>query len=499
MNIKTDTMTRHILIFLASAFITTEVLAQSYKIVDTDVTECYNASSIVSPPTTGQAFYGQDCNYNGNQPSYIDYGDGTISDNITGLMWEQDMGVKISYSDAFTKATNSNLGGHNDWRVPTIKELYSLAFFSGRCEGDYVADKFIDTNYFIHPIGDTNIGEREIDAQTWSSTQYTGLTMTGGDTTVFGYNFVDGRLKGYPKYDPQSGQPATMYFRLVRGNTAYGINNFSDNGDGTISDNATELMWEQSDDGTQKNWEASLSYCENLSLGSHTDWRMPNAKELHSIVDYSRSPDATNSPAIDPIFSCTSFLNPGNNLSYGYYWTSSPLKDGVNPFTDAAYICFGEAQGEMESPPNSGNFSLVDTHGAGAQRNDPKEKDSGTTYPSYWGPQGDIVYVDNFVRCVRDISTSNTGKADNNFDNLNICVFPNPTADFLTIKINQIERDEIKIELLDLAGKCISRTKIKPENTVAYFDIKTIVAGTYFIKVSNNRSNYINKVVITKN
>ena len=145
-----------------------------------------------------------------------------------------------------------------------------------------------------------------------------------------------------------------------------------DNGDGTISDNATDLMWEQSDDGTQKNWEVSLSYCENLSLGSHTDWRMPNAKELHSIVDYSRSPDATNSPAIDPLFSCTSFLNPNNNLSYGYYWTSSPLKDGVNPYTDAAYICFGEAQGEMESPPNSGNFSLVDTHGAGAQRNDPK-------------------------------------------------------------------------------------------------------------------------------
>ena len=53
--------------------------------------------------------------------------------------------------------------------------------------------------------------------------------MTGNEA-VFGYNFVDGRLKGYPKYKPQTGAANTMYFRLVRGSTAYGINNFVANG-----------------------------------------------------------------------------------------------------------------------------------------------------------------------------------------------------------------------------------------------------------------------------
>jgi len=378
----------------------------NYPIVDTDVSDFFDNSSIISTPTNGQVFYGQDAQYSGNQPSYTNNGDGTITDNVTGLMWEQDMGIKISYPDAFTKAANSNLGGYSDWRVPTIKELYSLANFTGRCFGDNAMHMFIDTNYFIQPIGNTSIGEREIDAQTWSSTQYVGLTM-GGDSTVFGYNFVDGRLKGYPKYDPPTFTTLkTMYFRLVRGNTQYGENNFSDNGNGTISDDATELMWQQADDGITRDWENSLSYCEGLSLGGHIDWHLPNAKELHSIVDYSRCPDVTSSAAIDPLFSCTSFNDPyGNPGQYGYYWTSSPLMDGPNPYTDAVYICFGEAQGQMEAPPNSGNYVLMDTHGAGAQRNDTKTG-LAANYPQYHGPQGDVVYVFNYSRCVRDFSNT---------------------------------------------------------------------------------------------
>ena len=381
--------------------------AQTYKIVDTGVTTHYSTDAIISATSSGDAFHGQDASYKGNQPSYTNNGDGTITDNITGLMWEEDMGEKISYTDALTKAKNSTLGGHTDWRVPTIKELYSLANFTGRCFGDDVIDKFIDTDYFKQPIGDESIGERQIDAQTWSSTVYTSTTM-GGDTTIFGYNFVDGRLKGYPKYDKRTGVARTMYFRLVRGNTAYGVNNFVDNGDGTITDKATGLMWQQADDGTTRNWENALSYAEDLTLAGHNDWRLPNAKELHSIVDYSRSPDATNSPAIDPLFSCTSFNNPEGNSTYGYYWTGSPLMDGTQPYSDAVYICFGEAQGQMTFPPTN-TPAIYDTHGAGASRNDPKEKASGTTYPTYWGPQGDIIYVNNYVRAVRTATVSIQG------------------------------------------------------------------------------------------
>ena len=368
-----------------------------YKIVDTGVKDFYNNTSVISKPSSSQAFYGQDASYLSNQPNYTDNGDGTITDNITGLIWEQDMGDKITFDEAFIKAKNSTLGDYTDWRVPTLKELYSLINFTGRVQGETAIDMFIDTNYFNQPIGDVNIGEREIDAQTWSSTAYVGLTMNA-DQTVFGVNFVDGRIKGYPKFKPASGADNEMYFRMVRGNAEYGENNYVDNGDGTISDVATGLMWQKADDGVSKDWEDALEYSENLELASFNDWRLPNAKELQSIVDYSRSPQTTNSPAINPIFETTEINYPNDNSGghYPFFWTSTTHLDGANPYSGAVYIAFGEGLGQM-------NGILLDVHGAGCQRSDPKSGDI-NDYPQYFGPQGDVRYVYNYVRAVRTIS-----------------------------------------------------------------------------------------------
>lgn len=74
---------------------------------------------------------------------------------------------------------------------------------------------YIDTLYFDQPLGNPELGEREIDAQTWSSTVYQGTTM-GHQKTVFGVNFIDGRIKGYPLL--KKGEENRMYFRMVRGN-----------------------------------------------------------------------------------------------------------------------------------------------------------------------------------------------------------------------------------------------------------------------------------------
>ena len=370
-------------------------LNYTYPIVDTEVKNFYTDFDITSIPSEGDAFYGQDANYSGNKPSYTNNEDGTITDNVTGLIWEKDMGEKITFEEAFSKAYESSLGGYTDWRVPSLKEVYSLILFTGQVKRAQAIDMFIDTDYFNQPLGDVIIGEREIDAQTWSSTEYVGLTMNG-DETVFGVNFVDGRIKGYPKYKKNTGNANTMYFRMVRDNTEYGKNKFVDNGDGTVSDNATGLMWQKADDGNGRNWEESLEYAENLELATYYDWRLPNAKELQSIVDYSRSPQTTQSPAIDPVFETTEINDPeGNSGQYPFFWSSTTHLDGANPYASAAYIAFGDGQGKM-------NGTLMDVHGAGCQRSDPKSGDN-NAYPQFFGPQGDVRYVYNFVRCVRDI------------------------------------------------------------------------------------------------
>lgn len=373
----------------------TKPVELSYRIPDTGVTDFYSNTEIIDEPSEGEPFYGQDATYQFNTPSYTDNNDGTITDNVTGLMWQKDMGEKMTYEEALEAAENCTLGGYDDWRIPTIKELYSLILFTGRSGGEKAGDRlFIDTDYFIQPLGDTEKGEREIDAQTWSSTIYTGKTMNNAET-IFGVNFVDGRIKGYPL--KKQNKENKMYFRFVRGNPEYGINKFVDNGDGTITDLATGLMWQKADSGMGMDWQDALEYAENLELAGYSDWRLPNAKELQSIVDYSRSPMATDSAAIDPIFEISEIRDMNGQKQYPYFWSSTTHLDGANPYSSAVYIAFGEAQGIM-------NGKLMDVHGAGAQRSDPKSGKP-EDYPSAFGPQGDIRMVYNYVRCVRNVDS----------------------------------------------------------------------------------------------
>lgn len=136
------------------------VNALSYQIVETGQEKFYSDINEITKPGLNDVFYGQDANYSGNQPSYTNNSDGTITDNVTGLMWEQNMGAKMTYNEAFVKAEASTLAGNTDWRVPTIKELYSLILFTGKVKGETAIDMFINTDYFDQPLGDVSIGER---------------------------------------------------------------------------------------------------------------------------------------------------------------------------------------------------------------------------------------------------------------------------------------------------------------------------------------------------
>lgn len=360
-----------------------------YVIVDTGQTICTDDWGRVISPLPGDPFYGQDAQYRGPQPAYRDNGDGTISDLNTGLMWARARGSKVTWEAAKTGAADCRVGGHADWRVPTIKELYSLINFNGGFHLS-VADSvpYLDTHYFEFTYGDQARGERPIDCQDWSATRYVSTTM-GGNPTVFGVNFADGRIKGYPMTRPGPGGQVehALYVRYVRGNAAYGTNDFHDNGDGTVTDRATGLMWQQADSGRGLDWREALAYAEGLTLAGHDDWRLPNAKELQSIVDYTHSPATTGTAAIDPVLKVSEVES--------WYWSSTTHFDGPRDRAGAAavYVCFGRAWGYMWG-------RWLDVHGAGAQRSDPKSGDP-ASYGYARGPQGDQVRIRNYVRCVR--------------------------------------------------------------------------------------------------
>ena len=372
--------------------VATTISSQSYPIVDTAQSKCYNAS--VEIPCSSSSFAGQDAQYEGNAPHYQDNGDGTVTDLVTGLMWQQDPGTKMTFDQAVEGAASFDLAGYHDWRLPTIKELYSLILLDGTdvsvcAHGTCTATPFIDTRYFKFSYGDASAGERMIDSQFASSTKYLGTVMDDREGT-FGVNFADGRIKGYPIAYPTN---KTFYVLYVRGSSGYGQNSFVDNGDATITDNATGLTWQQSDSGAGMDWQAALSYCEDLNFAGASDWRLPNAKELQSIVDYSRSPDTTHSAAIDPVFNVSAITDEAGQTDYPFYWSSSTHIDSSGQGSTAAYVAFGKALGYW-------NDAWRDVHGAGAQRSDPKTG-SAADYPQGHGPQNDAVRVNNYVRCVR--------------------------------------------------------------------------------------------------
>ncbi len=390
-------------------------VVNGYRIVDTNQSLCYDSMTGVTVACTGT---GYDADYSGNQPSYTTSTSGqSVTDNVTGLVWTQsadtnsdsviNVSDKMSQSSAATYCSNLSTDGYV-WRLPSIKELYSLILFSGEDPSSYTGTDttglklFIDSS-FERAFGDQDAGERIIDGQYATTTIYTSTTM-GGNATMFGVNFVDGRIKGYPYSNKD------FYVLCVSGNEDYGLNLYSDNNDGTISDQATGLMWQQ-DDSQSVDYDDALLTCETASTAGYNDWRLPNVKELQSIVDYSRSPDFTSSAAIDPLFNTTSFTNEEGLTDWGYYWSSTTHANSNGYGDNGAYVSFGRALGYYTL--GSSSLDMDDVHGAGAQRSNDKVDVSsvagagsanigyGTFY--YHGPQGDVLRIDNMVRCVRDL------------------------------------------------------------------------------------------------
>jgi hypothetical protein len=97
-----------------------------------------------------------------------------------------------------------------------------------------------------------------------------------------------------------------------------------------VTDNKTKLMWLDNNDATiiQRDWQGAIDYCESLTLGGYSDWRLPNIRELQSITDRTR-----NNPAINSIFQAGSSLD--------NYWSSTSMS-GIPSEALCVHFYYGE-------------------------------------------------------------------------------------------------------------------------------------------------------------
>ena len=317
--------------------LTSDVPLEGLAVVETE--------SITQLPQTGQEIsyaVGDDGDVQAGvrwpEPRFTDNGDGTVTDMLTGLMWLKDGGClsKKSWSDALNAVSDFNTaplqygcagyaGAYTDWRVPDIREIESLINYG-----------VADTSAWLNSNGFINIKSGSY----WSSTtQQNGkqawiIKMMNGTETLVSKgksNYIVAvrvmNADNHPYSIPMSGQTVS-YAAQDDGNVQVGAQwpepRFFDNGDGTVTDTLTGLMWLK-DGGclNRKNWSGALITIVEMNenpgryncleySANYSDWRVPNVRELESMLNYGVSDSSL-------------WLNTGgfSNIKSSSYWTST--------------------------------------------------------------------------------------------------------------------------------------------------------------------------------
>jgi len=308
----------------------------STSVPDSGQTRCYDSSEQIVCPQPGADFYGQDAQYGANRQSYtkLDANGNElpddaaawamIRDNITGLIWENktadgsihDTGTATNWNNAqifiISQFNARKFGGYNDWRLPTVKELSSIVDRS-----IILASPAINTDYFPNTASSSY----------WSSTTYASIPES-----AWLVSFRSGGLS-YGKKSCSGGQ-----VRAVRSGLCRSSGNYVDNGDGTVTDIVTGLVWQAYTASGTYTWRQALAYGESLQLAGYTDWRLPNIHELQSLAEYGRY-DTSIDPAAFP-----------GTLS-SYYWSSTTDSRSQ---ANAWFVSFDN--GYMESTTKSGSY-----------------------------------------------------------------------------------------------------------------------------------------------
>jgi len=279
-----------LLLIIATNFFAQSVSKTMLRLPDTGQTTSYTST------------FGEDNDYTIYSPYFTLNGNGTVTDTITGLMWQQTDGGEMTIENATTYCSTLTLAGYTDWRLPNAHESFSIL-----------------NQQNVNPSLDNLVFPTSLAEYWWTSDK-----QANDNTKIWATN-AGGGIGNHPKTETISaGGTKKFHLRAVRDVVTPIIipTHFTNNTNVTVTDNLTGLVWQKYTRTDSLTWENALIYADTLTSGGFTDWRLPNIKELQSIND-------------------ETMINPSINTSYfsylniNKYWASTSLP---NQTTKAWYL-----------------------------------------------------------------------------------------------------------------------------------------------------------------
>ena len=223
-------------------------------------------------PDTGQetsytSTPGEDADFRINSPGFIIHPDNTVTDTVTGLMWQHYDGPEMTVEKARLYCDTLTLGGYTDWRLPSLIEAYSIL-----------------NHQKTNPALDVAIFPKSTAEYWWTANRQ------ANDSTRIWVTNAGGGAGNHPKSETISaGGSKRMQVRAVRSVFTPQVvaNRIQDNDDGTATDLLTGLTWLKQLYRDSITWEQALGYADTSTAAGYSDWRLPNIKELQSLSDQS--------------------------------------------------------------------------------------------------------------------------------------------------------------------------------------------------------------------
>ncbi|MBU1218292.1 DUF1566 domain-containing protein [Myxococcota bacterium] len=284
------------------------------------------------------AQYGWDTGHESNERFSVNSGDDTVADNVTGFMWQRcsagqgevcdGTAVMMNWADAVSYCENLDAGGYNDWVLPGRFELQSIVDYS-------VQAPAMDTSVFVNtPSEFHNVYELWWSECYWTYTDYARDSDVAWALLINSGDIGEGSGYEYHLNTKDAADWDGCYVKCMRKTvdppqqTRFTVLSDTQSG-GIVADSSVSVLWQRCSAGqsgedctgeaTMMNWEQGLSYCESLELMGYDDWRLPNIREISSLIDSSRT-----SPAIDTsVFPNTPYYGKLMDNNAGHYWSST--------------------------------------------------------------------------------------------------------------------------------------------------------------------------------